>query len=138
MLAYLNCRIGFFKRWLPEGFRFVAVISAGAALGLIERDRGFVYAGICLDHDLQGQVKTEADLDLSGTTVVNWVLRYMDRRRILILVHSMNPKRAPSMVGKLKAAGFDVIRIPMGDLSKTQLQEWCEEVMENWEDQHVE
>ena len=127
-------RVGFFKRWLPENFRLVAASSAGSALGLIERDCGFVYAGICLDHDLQGQVKTDKDRDLSGTTVVNAVMRYLDKR-MPVLVHSMNPKRAPIMVGKLKSAGFDVLRIPMGDLSKTMFQEWCEEVRENWEDQ---
>ncbi len=129
-----NSRIKYLDLWLLPGFRIVPTTSAGSALGTIQRDQGFVYAGICLDHDLQGQTKTAKDCDLSGTTVVNSIIRYMDKR-IPILVHSMNPKRAPVMVNTLKSAGFkDVLRMPMGDLSRTIFQEWLQEVRENWDD----
>jgi len=127
-----NSRIKYFDLWLPPNYRIVPVTSAGSALGTIKRDHGFVYAGICLDHDLQEQTKTEKDYYLSGTTVVSSLIRYMDKR-IPILVHSMNPTRAPLMVTKLKSAGFDdVLRIPMGELTRTRFQEWLEETRENW------
>ncbi len=131
-----NSRIKSFDLWLLPGFRIVPTTSAGAALGLIQRDKGFVYAGICLDHDLQGQTKTPEDGDLSGTTVVKNIIRYMDKR-IPVLVHSMNPTRAPMMANALKTAGFqDVIRIPMGDLTETLFQEWLQEVRDTWDDEH--
>lgn len=127
-------RITFFNNWLLPNFRIVPATSAGAALGRIERDHGLVYAGIFLDHDLQMQIKTAQDCDLSGSTVVKSLIRYMDKR-IPILVHSMNPKRAPYMVNTLKSAGFqDVLRISMGELNKTRFQEWLDEVRENWID----
>jgi len=133
-----NSRIKYFDLWLLPGFRIVPTTSAGAALGLIQRDKGFVYAGICLDHDLQGQTKTPEDGDLSGTTVVKNIIRYMDKR-IPVLVHSMNPRRAPIMANALKTAGFqDVIRIPMGDLTETLFQEWLQEVRDTWDDEHEE
>ncbi|HAE42230.1 MAG TPA: hypothetical protein DCG34_04835 [Clostridiales bacterium] len=131
-----NSRIKNFDLWLLPGFRIVSTTSAGSALGLIQRDKGFVYAAICLDHDLQGQTKTVNDQDLSGTTVVKSIIRHMDKS-IPILVHSMNPKRGPIMANMLKSAGFkDVIRISMDDLNKTLFQEWLQEVRENWADEH--
>jgi len=131
----VNSRIKYFDLWLLPGFRIVPTTSAGSSLGLIQGDKGFVYAGICLDHDLQGQTKTAKDCDLSGTTVVKNIIRYMDKR-IPILVHSMNPTRAPIMANTLKTAGFkDVLRLSMADLTKTLFQEWLQEVRENWVDE---
>lgn len=131
-----NSRIKYFELWASPEFRIVPTTSAGSALGMLDRDKGFIYAGICLDHDLQGQTKTVNDQDLSGTTVVKKIIRNMDKR-IPILVHSMNPTRGPIMANMLKTAGFkDVIRIPMEDLTKTLFQEWLQEVQENWIDEH--
>lgn len=128
-----NSRIKYFNLWLLPGFRIVPTTSAGSALGLLQRDKGRQYAGICLDHDLQGQTKTDKDRDLSGTTVVQSVIRYMDKE-IPILVHSMNPKRAPVMVNMLISSGFDdVTRMPMGDMTRTFFQEWLEKVRETHE-----
>ena len=42
------------RAMLPAEVLAVVVNSGGKALGLLERDRGSVYAGILLDHDLQG------------------------------------------------------------------------------------
>jgi CheY-like chemotaxis protein len=130
-------RIGLFDIWLPVNFRLVPATSAGSALGLIRKDRGFIYAGICLDHDLQNQAKTDKDRDLSGSSIIKSIIENMNRS-IPILVHSMNPEKAPIMVRKLQSAGFDVIRIPFGDLTQTKFKEWCEEVQENWNDHHEE
>ena len=52
--------------WMPADVRTVVTTSAGKAIGLLKRDRGNVYAGILLDHDLQEQVAAENDRYLSG------------------------------------------------------------------------
>lgn len=128
-------RANFFRLWMSEldGFRPVIVKSAGVALGVLQRDKGHVYAGICLDHDLQQQAVTSSDRDLSGTTVVDRIIHYMSND-IPVLVHSMNPKRAPYMAHKLTEAGFYVTRIPMSDLTRTLFKNWLLEAREIWED----
>lgn len=62
------------QSWLPEGVRTVVVASAGRALGVLHRDRGSVYAGILLDHDLQEQAATDSDRHLSGSDVVDAII----------------------------------------------------------------
>lgn len=118
---------------MPEGFRAVVVNNAGSALGLLERDKGHVYAGICLDHDLQQQTKTTADCKLSGSTVVDSIVRNISPD-VPILIHSMNPGPAPLMAQKLENAGFYINRVPMCDLNSVAFQCWLDEVKEIWED----
>jgi CheY-like chemotaxis protein len=122
---------------LPEGFLPVIVKSAGAALGMLERDRGYVYAGLCIDHDLQRQAMTGADHSMDGNTVVDAVRRYISND-VPVLVHSMNPGRAPAMVQKLESSGFWVTRLPMAELNEQNFGNWLEEVKEIWEDFHEE
>src|SRR6056297_849675 len=84
------------QSWLPKDVIVVMASSAGRALGILERDRGYVYAGLMLDHDLQLQTATEADKGLSGSNIVDAVIRNIDRRTP-ILVHSYNRSKAPIM-----------------------------------------
>jgi hypothetical protein len=63
-------RIEMLKSWLPEDVKVVVAACAGKALGVLKRDRGRVYSGILLDHDLQEQAVTATDLGLSGTDIV--------------------------------------------------------------------
>lgn len=126
-------RADILQAWLPKDVRPVVVTSAGKAMGLLARDRGRVYAGILLDHDLQQQTATEEDLYLSGEQVVESIIRKVSKD-VPILVHSVNAQQAPVMVSKLEAAGFDVTRIPMDHLKEEQLVEWVEEAREIWED----
>ena len=128
-------RIEKLTEWLPEGYRAVVTKSAGTALGLLERDRGYVYAGICLDHDLQQQTAVASDNELSGTTVVKAIIRFISSE-VPVLVHSQNTKRAQYMEGKLFNANFDVTRISMDQLDKKLFLEWLDEVKELWEDFH--
>ena len=121
------------QSWLPEDAIAVLVTSAGKALGLLARDRGNVYAGILLDHDLQQQVAAKSDLYLSGEQVVDAVIRYV-AKDVPLLVHSVNVQRAPVMVNKLEVAGFWVTRIPMDRLHKEQFLEWLEDAREIWDD----
>ena len=130
-------RIENFKNWLPVEFRAVVVKSAGIALGLLERDEGYQYAGICLDHDLQQQTAVASDRDLSGTSVVAAIIRHLSPK-IPVLIHSRNRDRARYMGNELTDHGFDVTRIPMCDLSEVALVGWLEEVQETWEDNHEE
>ncbi len=128
-------RIDKFEDWLPAGFRAVVVKSAGTALGLLERDRGYLYAGICLDHDLQQQTAVASDRDLSGTSVVAAIIRHLSPQ-IPVLIHSRNKDRARYMGNQLSAHGFDVVKIPMDLLDKEHFHDWLEEAQETWEDNH--
>ena len=59
-------RVEIFRSWVPAGVHIVWARSAGAAIGLARRDRGSVYGGVLLDHDLQQQAITADDKNLSG------------------------------------------------------------------------
>ena len=124
-------RIQLFEGWMPEYYRAIFVKTAGAALGLLERDKGRVYAGICLDHDLQQQIAVSSDRDLSGTTVVNAIIRYISSD-VPVLVHSRNEKRACYMERKLVEKGFYVTKVPMDQLVKEKFLLWLEEVGQIW------
>jgi hypothetical protein len=129
-------RIQQFNDWMPDRFRTVFVKSAGIALGLLERDRGYIYAGICLDHDLQQQVAADSDRDLSGTTVINAIIKYISSD-VPVLVHSRNLNRARYMENKLTDSGFYVTRIAMDDLTKKLFHEWLAEAGELYDDEHA-
>jgi hypothetical protein len=73
---------------VPQQVRPVVVTSAGKAMGLLARDRGNVYAGILLDHDLQQQTAASSDLHLSGEQVAEAVIQY-DEKHITIVIHSI-------------------------------------------------
>ena len=125
--------------WLPEGFHANFVKSAGRALGVLQLDghQNYpdrpAYAGIMLDFDLHMQASVASDLDLSGKTVVEAIIRHMDKS-IPVMVHSMNPTGAPLMVRLLAQAGFEVLRISWDHLEKEKFLEWLAEVRENWLD----
>ncbi len=64
------------KSWMPPDVVVSNVTDAGAAIDLIKRDRGRVYAGIMLDHDLQEQLKVASSMYLSGNDVGHYPLHY--------------------------------------------------------------
>jgi hypothetical protein len=70
-------------------------------IGIRQRDRGRVYAGILVDHDFQEQRITQIDQILSGSDLIRVIVRNISRR-VKILVHSMNISRAPLMVETLE------------------------------------
>jgi|GEM_PF-6428533 len=98
---------------------------------MLERDRGHVYAGLMLDHDLQDRAITAMDRHLSGRHVVQAVVRHIDPD-VPILVHSMNFNRAPENVQSLESAGFTVTRISMGQITRTDFLAWLREVHALW------
>ena len=128
-------RIQRLQSWLPSNVKTVVAKSAGRAIGVLQRDKGNVYAGILFDHDLQEQAATESDKYLSGTNILDVIIKFISRD-VPILVHSMNDSRAPIMANKLTAAGFYVTRLPMSMLTKSKLMQWIEEAREIWEDLH--
>ena len=125
-------RVRIFTSWLPPDIRLVHAGSAGRALGILQRDRD-AFAGIMLDHDLQGQTITMEDSSLSGSDIVVRLITLV-RPDIPVFIHSMNPALAPQMTKRLARAGFSVTRMPMAELTETQFIVWLEEVRECWED----
>ena len=117
--------------YLPGQVKVVLAKSAGRAIGILRvdhrnrRDKS-PYCGIMLDHDLQEQIVCAEDGQLSGMNVVDVIINCLPRN-VPILVHSMNLSEAPTMVKKLKSAGFNVTRIPMREMTKAKLSEWLED-----------
>ena len=125
-------RVRQISEWLPPDVRLVHARSAGRAIGILERDRN-AYAGIMLDHDLQGHAATDRDTELSGTTVVKRIVALVPNNTP-VLVHSMNISYSPGMVTVLSNAGFSVTRLPMMVMTQEKLVEWLDEVRECWEE----
>jgi CheY-like chemotaxis protein len=126
-------RIELLKSWLPEDIKAVITSSAGKALGVLKRDRGQVYSGILLDHDLQEQAVTATDLGLSGTDIVKSIAANVSRL-VPVLIHSMNIERAQGMVEALEGWGFTVTRIPMDRLTNDAFLVWIGTIRTVWED----
>jgi CheY-like chemotaxis protein len=122
-----------FQSWLPEDVRTTIVTSAGKAMGVLKRDRGNVYAGIMLDHDLHQQAVTEADRGLSGSDLVDSIIHNVSKE-VPILIHSTNVTDVPFVATRLENARFWVTRIPMHEITQKRLLEWLEDVREIWED----
>ena len=125
-------RIDLFKRWMPADVQAIFVKGAGRAVRVIELDKGSVYAGICLDHDLDEQVVAEGEYGVNGVEVVRRVVRNISRD-VPILVHSMNFGGGTSMVRMLQAQGFSVTRTPFSQMEKDVFREWLEDVRAEWE-----
>jgi CheY-like chemotaxis protein len=118
-----------FLSWLPAGVRLVWARNAGAALGILQRDRGDTYAGVLIDFDLQRQVYTDGGEQRTGEDVMHAIVSRLARSTSL-LVHSMNERDAGPMATALDAAGFPTTRIRMKDLTQDLFQQWVEEARE--------
>jgi CheY-like chemotaxis protein len=130
-----NGRVRKIREWLPEDVRLVHAGSAGRAIGILQRDRD-AYAGIMLDHDLQGQIATDMDFFLSGSNVVESIIANVSNVTP-VLVHSMNPADAPKMVMALIKSGFSVTRLPMIVMTKEGLIDWLQEVRESFDEEEL-
>ena len=117
------------RAWLPPDVTPVVAPTAGTAIGILRHDRGRVYAGILLDHDLQDRRRTESDKWLSGQDVVEAIVHYVDRH-VPILVHSVNAVGRQAMATRLRRAGFEVVVKPMTELTAADLDTWLGEVRE--------
>lgn len=124
--------------YLPKHIRVVQASSAGRAIGIIRADHRSrtnksPYCGIMLDHDLQEQIVSADDAQLSGMNVVDAIIQHVPRK-VPILVHSMNLAEAPNMVKKLRSASFSVTRVPMREMTTEKLIKWLEEECEIYDD----
>ncbi len=128
-------RIERIRSWLPENCLLVVAASAGKAIGILQRDRGYVYGAVMLDHDLNEQAYTQDDLTLSGSDLVKTLIANLSRDAP-ILVHSMNVTRAPQLVQRLKGAGFEVTRITFQNLDRATFLNWLADAHYNWADAH--
>jgi hypothetical protein len=125
-------RIKWFDIHLLLGFRLVVAKNGGSALGMIERDPGYVYGGILLDHDLHLHQLTFEDRNLSGSQIINQIIAKISKN-VPVLIHSMNPGKAPAMVRKLESAGFSAVsRISWYAINTMVYHEWLEEVRKAW------
>ena len=125
-------RIDLFKQWMPADVRAVFVRSAGRAIHVIELDKGSVYAGVCLDHDLDEQVTLREERGLNGVEVVRRIVRNLSLDAP-ILVHSMNYSGGTSMVRMLQAQGFAVTRVPFVQMEEIVFLNWIDNVRAEWE-----
>ena len=123
------------SRWQAElgedapKIRHVWARNAGAAVGVLNRDPGRVYAGLMLDRDLTNQRLTAMDGHKTGEDVVESVVSKVDRS-VPVLVHSTNESGGPRMAHRLEGAGFDVTFVPFYNLEAPRLGEWLDEVLE--------
>lgn len=121
------------KTWLPKDIVPVVAKSAGSAIGMIRRDKGYVYAGLMLDHDLQENIVTQADISLNGMNVVDAIIRYIPID-IPIFIHSTNVSQGPAIAKRLEKYNYFTMQISMNQLTKRILRKWLDEVKELWED----
>lgn len=126
-------RIETFRRWLQGRAILVEVKSAGQAMGVLKRVEPDELSGVFLDHDLNQQARTAADLSLSGSRLIDLVCQYVDNQTP-ILVHSMNPAGASHMSARLATNGYDVTVMPFDHLSGTILRNWVTENCEPGQD----
>ena len=125
-------RIDLFKQWMPADVRAIFIRSAGRAVRVIELDKGSVYAGICLDHDLNEQVIVREEKGVDGVDVVRRIVRNISLD-VPILVHSMNFGGGTSMVRMLQAQGFSVTRVPFKHMDEIVFLDWIDNVRAEWE-----
>jgi CheY-like chemotaxis protein len=128
-----DARIAQFKSWVTPDVRVVVASSAGTALGILQRDRGTVYGGILLDHDLQKRTVTQMDKSLSGTQVIEAIISNVSPD-VPILIHSTNSSGSAVMMARLIEEGFSVAREPMDTLDKNFFMKWLEQALALWED----
>jgi hypothetical protein len=117
------------QEWLPTCVRLVWARSAGMAIGMLNRDKGRVYGGIMLDHDLFQQRVTQRDGLHNGKHVAEAVIRNVDTD-VPVFVHSTNVSEGPRMAEMLEGAGFAVDIMPFHSLKQDVFDEWMEYVCE--------
>lgn len=127
-------RVKIVQQWMPANIKLVIAPNAGTAIGIVSRDKGRVYGGIMIDHDLQQRAMTSMDRALSGKDVVERVIECISSD-VPVLVHSMNRAGAGLMSQYLDKAGFDVTRIPFDELTREKFLKWIDEAYSLYEDE---
>ena len=110
------------KAYIPRHIRCVWTKSAGAALGVLRRDK---FSGIMLDFDLYRSA--HADRNLTGESVAAAICETQGRH-CEIFIHSQNPSGARKAFELLKQAGFSVEQCPWSAEAAHPLKCWLEEL----------
>lgn len=128
-------RVEVFRAWTRRGSPEVKITwasSPGTAIGILKRDRGRVFDGVMLDHDLDLRSLTEVDNYLDGKDVADAVVEYVDRD-VPIFIHSGNRLEGPKLVARLMGQGFSVEYHPFASLRFNELRAWLKEVADSAE-----
>jgi hypothetical protein len=107
---------------IPGDIHCVWAKSAGAALGILQRDK---FCGIMLDFDLYRS--THSDGKLTGESVAAEICQTQSRQ-CEIFIHSQNPSGARKAFELLKQAGFSVEQRPWSAEAVKPLKCWLEEL----------
>lgn len=127
-------RIERIHEWLKNtDFVLIEASSGGKAKGILKKGMTGGIAGVMLDHDLEKQRLTSADMSISGTDLIKGISQSIPKH-IPILVHSMNDSKSPLMMKQLSQQGYSVTKNKMEELTKAKFDEWLEEVADIWED----
>lgn len=121
------------QSWSPSDVRLVWVTCAGSALGVLNHDKGDVYAGIMLDFDLYQKLHTTDRMPGTGADVAKKIIEVIDKDTP-ILVHSMNEEERYGVAKLLSEAGFYVTIAPMTELTKERLTAWLEDCRTVYQD----
>ena len=107
---------------MPVGARCIWAKSAGAAIGVLKRDK---LVGVMLDHDLDSDPQASA---LDGRKVARVVCETQSRSTCSVFVHSQNRIGGAAMVSYLQQAGFRVERCAWCDEAIPVIKEWLDSV----------
>jgi hypothetical protein len=110
------------KACIPPDIHCVWTKSAGAALGVLKRDK---FSGIMWDFDLYRSAT--GDPQFTGESVAAGICETQDRH-CEIFIHSQNPSGARKAFELLKQAGFSVERRPWSAETAKPLRCWLEEL----------
>jgi CheY-like chemotaxis protein len=117
---------------LAPSVTFVWARSAGAALGILDRDRGRAYHAIMLDHDLDLAPIVPGDLGRDGRDVMAAIIRNVSTMTP-IMVHSTNREYGATMATRLTEAGFYVEYAPISRLTREAFRDFLEYAQETWD-----
>ena len=110
------------KVCIPPEIHCVWAKSAGAALGVLRRDK---FSGIMLDFDLYRSA--HGDPQFTGEAVAAGICETQDRH-CEIFIHSQNPSGARRAFELLKQAGFSVEQYPWSAEAVQPLKCWLEDL----------
>jgi len=93
------------------GIEFIMTETAADCIAQLERERGFDFDLVFLDHDLGGQEFVDPSLFNTGTRVARWMAESC--ANIPVIIHSMNTPAAMGMERILVDGNMEMVfRIP--------------------------
>jgi CheY-like chemotaxis protein len=117
-----NQRAAAIKACIPPDIHCVWAKSAGAAFGVLRRDK---FSGIMLDFDLYRSAV--GDPQFTGESVAAEICETQGRH-CEIFIHSQNPSGARRAFELLKQAGFSVEQCPWSAEAVRPLKCWLEDL----------